>query len=155
MLAAETDLRNMQVKFPNGTMWRLYWGPLVEAAIAMQQHRPKDAAAILERANQLEAISLAIPRFRGEAYLAAGQPGLAEKNFRMVVTHPGIDPASPAIPLSWLGLGRALIAKGDRAGAIDAYRHFLALWIHADPDALYLREAKQELAVIETRPLPR
>ena len=149
---ARTALRTMQARFPNGTMWNLYWGPLVEATIAMQEHRPKDVAAILERASPLEAISLAIPRLRGEAYLAAGQLDLAEKNFRMVVAHPELDPASPAVPLSWLGLGRALVAKGDRAGAIDSYHHFLALWVHADSDALYLRQAKQELAAIETRP---
>ena len=149
---AQTALRNLQAKFPNGTMWHLYWGPLIEATIAIQEHKPKDAAAILEKASPLEGISLAIPRLRGEAYLASGQPELAEKNFRMVVTHPELDPASPAVPLSWLGLGRALAAEGNRSAAIDAYQHFLMLWAHADPDALYLRQAKQELAAIEMLP---
>jgi DNA-binding winged helix-turn-helix (wHTH) protein/tetratricopeptide (TPR) repeat protein len=147
--AAQSALRTMQAKFPNGTMWNLYWGPLVEATIAMQEHRPKDAAAILEKAKPLEAISLAIPRLRGEAYLAAGQSDLAEKNFRAVIAHPELDLASPAVPLSWLDLGRALAAEGNRAAAIDAYQHFLTLWAHADPDAVYLKQAKQEFASLQ------
>lgn len=149
---ARAALRTMQAKFPNGTMWNLYWGPQIEATIAIQEHRPKDAAAILEKASSLETIGLAIPWLRGEAYLAAGQPDLAEKSFRMVITHPEFDAASPGVPLSRLGLARAFAAKGDRTDAIDAYRHFLALWTHADPDALYLRQAKQELAALETAP---
>jgi predicted Zn-dependent protease len=150
--AARDGLRTMQAKFPNGTMWNFYWEPLIDATIAMQEHRPKDAAAILEKATPLEATSLAIPRLRGEAYLAAGQPDLAEKNFRAVISHPELDAGSPAIPLSWLDLGRALAAKGDRTGAIDSYKHFLVIWAHADPDALYLRQAKQELASLEAVP---
>jgi predicted Zn-dependent protease len=146
--AARAALRAMQSKFPNGTLWNLYWGPLVDATIAMQEHRPKDAIAFLEKATPLETIGLAVPRLRGEAYLAAGQLDLAEKNFRIVVSHPELDLASPAVPLSWLDLGRVLHAKGDRKGAIDSYQHFLTLWAHADQNSLYLRQAKQELSAL-------
>ena len=60
-------------------------------------------------------------------------------------------PESFEIPLSWLGLARALAAQGKVPAAIDAYQHFLKLWVHADPDAIYLRQAKHELCLL--RPL--
>jgi hypothetical protein len=50
------------------------------------------------------------------------------------------------VPLSWLGLGRALAAEGNRPAAIAAYQHFLTRWSHADQDAIYLKQAKQEFA---------
>ncbi len=37
------------------------------------------------------------------------------------------------IPLSYLALGEALEAAGDRAGAARAYNQFIRLWEKADP----------------------
>jgi DNA-binding winged helix-turn-helix (wHTH) protein/tetratricopeptide (TPR) repeat protein len=147
--AAQAALRSLQAKFPKGTMCDRYWAPQIEATIAMQEHRPNDAVDILEKSSTLEGISLAIPHLRAEANLAAGRPTFAEKNFRLVVAHPELDPAAPAVPLSWLGLGRALAAQGNRATAIDAYRRFFALWAHADPDAKLLQQAKREFAALQ------
>jgi DNA-binding winged helix-turn-helix (wHTH) protein/tetratricopeptide (TPR) repeat protein len=147
--ATQAALGSLQAKFPNGTMCNRYWAPQIEATIAMQEHRPKDAVDILEKSSTLEGIGLAIPRLRAEAYLAAGRPDLAEKNFRTVVARPELDPASPAVPLSWLGLGRALVAEGNRAAAIDAYQQFFTLWAHADPDAKFLQQARQEFAALQ------
>ena len=59
------------------------------------------------------------------------------------------EPISENIPLAWLGLGRSLTAEGNRAAAIDAYQHFFTVWAHADPDAMYLRQAKQEFAALQ------
>ena len=94
-----------------------------------------------------------VPWLRGNAYLAAGQPALAEADYRTVVNHPQWDPTAPTIPLCWLGLGRALAAQAKHPAAIEAYQHFFNLWAHADPDALYLKQARQEFAALQT-PLP-
>ena len=59
------------------------------------------------------------------------------------------DPASPAVPLSWLGLGRSLAAQQNRTAALDAYRQFFTLWAHADPDAEFLVQARQEFAALQ------
>ncbi len=107
---------------------------------------------MLETARPVENRELVVPWLRGNAYLAAGQPNLAEADYRNVVTHPERDPTSPSISLSWLGLGRALASQGNRPAAIDAYQHFLALWTHADPDALYLLQARQEFAALKVAP---
>ncbi len=144
--AAQSAIRTMQARYPRGTYWNLCWGPMVQAVIALQQNRPKDAAAALETARPLDAREISIAWLRGNSYLAAGQPVLAEADFRSLVTHPERDPTEPTIPLSWLGLGEALAAQGKKPEAIDAYQHFFARWAHADPDAMYLKQAKQEYA---------
>jgi predicted Zn-dependent protease len=105
---------------------------------------------VLETARPIESRELVVPWLRGNAYLAAGQPTLAEADYRTVVNHPEWDPTAPTIPLSWLGLGRALAAEGKRSAAVDAYQHFLTLWAHADPDAIYLKQAKHEFASMQT-----
>lgn len=147
IVAAQSAIRSAQARFPSGTLWKFYWIPLTQAVIALQQDRAKDAAAALEIARPVERRELVVPWIRATAYLTSGQPALAD--FRSVVSHPEIDPSSSHIPLSWLGLGRALAAQGKLADSIEAYRHFLALWSNADPDAVYLREAKLELANLE------
>jgi DNA-binding winged helix-turn-helix (wHTH) protein/tetratricopeptide (TPR) repeat protein len=149
---AEADLRAVRTKYPQATVWQHYYGPRVEAGIALANHHPQQAIAIMEAARPLDERDLDMHKFRGDAYLAAGQPSLAEKEYRAVVTHHEIDPELGDYPLSWLGLGEALAAEGNRAAAIDAYQHFLTLWAHADPDAMYLKQARQEFAALQTAP---
>ena len=150
--SAESSLHAMQAEFPQGTIWNDYRGPEVQAIIALAMHKPIDALAALERARPLDGRSPVLPMLRGDAYLAAGDPGLAEKSYRRVVEGSFRNPDEEELPLSWLGVGRALAAEGNRPAAIDAYQHFLVLWAHADPDGLYLRQAKQELAALKTLP---
>lgn len=151
--SAESSLHAMQAEFPQGTIWNDYRGPEVEAIIALATHKPKDAIAALERTRPLDGRNVVIPMLRADAYLAAGEPGLAEKSYRQVVEGPFQNPDAEEVSLSWLGLGRALAAKGNRPAAIDAYLHFLARWAHADPDAMYLKQAKRELASLKTAPI--
>jgi tetratricopeptide (TPR) repeat protein len=150
--AAQSAIRAMQTQYPKGTLWHLYWGPLTQAVIDLQENKAKDAAAVLETARPIESREVVVPWLRGNAYLASGQPTLAEWDYRTVVNHPEWDPTAPTIPLCWLGLGRALAAQGNRSAALDAYQHFFTLWAHADPEALYLKQAKQEFAALQTIP---
>jgi DNA-binding winged helix-turn-helix (wHTH) protein/tetratricopeptide (TPR) repeat protein len=146
--AAETALHTMQAEFPQGTLWNDYRGPEVEAIIALDQHKPKTAIAALERARPLEGREPFLIMVRGDAYLANGEPALAEQNYRRVTEGPMQVPDIEEIPLSWLGLGRALAAEGKRPAAIEAYKHFLALWNKADPDAKFLIDAKNEFKAL-------
>jgi eukaryotic-like serine/threonine-protein kinase len=146
---AQADLHTMETKYPRATMVNLFWVPRTQAAIAMAEHKPAEAAALLETARPLDKTTRVIPWLRGNAYLAAGQAGAAEKDFRSVIDHPGYDPAAPYISLSWLGLGESLAAQGNRSAAVAAYQHFFSLWAHADPDAKLLLQAKQEFATLQ------
>jgi DNA-binding winged helix-turn-helix (wHTH) protein/tetratricopeptide (TPR) repeat protein len=148
--SAVSSLHNMQTEFPQGTIWNDYRGPEVEAISALAMHKPKDAIAALERVRPLDGRNPAIPMLRAEAYLAAGEPSLAEKSYRRVVEGPFQNPDEEELPLSWLGLGRALAAEGKRGPAIEAYQRFLMLWSHADADATFLVQARSELKALQT-----
>ena len=149
---AEVDLQAVRTKYPQGTVWQHKFGPRIEAGIALANHHPQQAIAIMEATRPLDDRSLDTRKFRGDAYLAAGQSLLAEKEYRDAIAHPERDPDSAEYPLSWLGLGEALAAEGNRAAATDAYQRFFILWAHADPDAMYLKQAKQEFAALQSVP---
>jgi DNA-binding winged helix-turn-helix (wHTH) protein/tetratricopeptide (TPR) repeat protein len=144
--AAGSGVQAMEAEHPQATLWKLFWGPMIHASIAMKTGKPDQAVALLEPTHLLDGRGLDLPMMRGKAYLASGQPAMAEKEFRFVLAHQGLDPVSYHYPLAWLALGRTLAAQGNRAGAADAYQHFFTLWAHADPDALYLQQAKQEFS---------
>jgi tetratricopeptide (TPR) repeat protein len=147
--AAETALHAMQAEFPQGTLWNDYRAPEIQAIISLARHKPKDAINALERARPLEGRDPVISMLRGDAYLAAGQSALAEAAYRKVLEGPDQEPEAEEIPLSWLGLGRALAAERDPSGAINAYQHFLGMWAHADPDAKFLQQATPEFAALQ------
>jgi DNA-binding winged helix-turn-helix (wHTH) protein/tetratricopeptide (TPR) repeat protein len=151
--SAETALHAMQIKLPQGTIWNDFRAPEVQAMIAMASHQPKDAIAALERTRPLDGRNQITTLLRADAYLAAGEPALAEKSYRWIINGPFLNSEAGEYPLSWLGLGRALAAEGNRPGALDAYQHFFTLWAHADPDAIFLLQAKQEFATLnQSRP---
>ena len=58
---------------------------------------------------------------RGEAYLAAGQGASAAAEFQKILDHSG---------LVW----NCWTANVARVRALTAYKDFLTLWKHADPD---------------------
>jgi tetratricopeptide (TPR) repeat protein len=139
----------MKKEHPDGTLWKVYWSPMIRAAIATASSKPNDAVTLLESMHEFDAKDMDLPMRRALANLAAGHPAAAEKDFRFIVAHRELDPTSSFYPLAWLGLGRTLAAEGNRPAALDAYRKFLALWEHADPDALYLVQARKELAALQ------
>ena len=147
--AASAALKKMQTEFPQGTIWNEYLGPEIQAINALTEHRPNDAIAALERIRSLEGRDTAITMMRADAYLAKGDARNAELNYRLVVGGPQKNATSEEVPLSWLGLGRALAAQGERSAALDAYGRFLKLWANADPSANFLLAAKSEVATLQ------
>jgi DNA-binding winged helix-turn-helix (wHTH) protein/Flp pilus assembly protein TadD len=152
---AETDLQALRSKYPQGTLSRHYFGPLVEASSALANHHAQQAIALMEATRPLDDRSLYTRKFRGDLYRSTSQLSLAEKEYRTVIAHREIESESVDYALSWLGLGETLASEGNRAAAIDAYQHFFALWTHADPYAKYLKQAKQEFATLQTGTLAR
>ena len=148
--AARDGLRQMQAQRPQDTLWKFVWGPLIGAAIALDAQQPAQAVALLKDSHVLDARNLDLPAHRAKFYLAAGEPLLAEKEFRFILANRPLDPVASAYPLAWLGLGRALALQNNRTGAIDAYQHFLTLWKNADPDAVLLLQGQRELASLQS-----
>jgi hypothetical protein len=79
---------------------------------------------------------------RGFILLAASQPEMTEKDFRIILAHRDLEPTSANYPLAWFQLGRPLAVQGNRAATADAFRHFLTLWAHAEPGVNFLHQAR-------------
>jgi eukaryotic-like serine/threonine-protein kinase len=143
---AESLLQQELDTHPAATLWQEYNGPEIRAAIALNQHRPEAAVDALQPAAQYDLRSFDAPALRGRAYLAAGQPALAEAEFHKILDHPGIEPLSHNYPLAQLGLARSLAQQDKTVEAGFAYKVVLQIWKDADPDLPRLREAKAEYA---------
>jgi serine/threonine protein kinase/tetratricopeptide (TPR) repeat protein len=150
---AEALMQDLQKRFPFHTMVQSYWLPTIRAQIALVNQQPQQAIDVLRAALPVElgqALSTQGPYclypvyVRGEAYLAAGQGGVAAAEFQKLIDHRGITWSCTTGALARLGLGRAYTLAGDKTKAHAAYQDFLALWKDADPDIPILKEAKAE-----------
>jgi predicted Zn-dependent protease len=83
---------------------------------------------------------------RGQAYLAANQPGAAAAEFQRIVDHPGVVLMDPMGALARLQLARALVLSGDTVKAKRAYNDLLTLWKNADPGIPLIDKARTENA---------
>jgi eukaryotic-like serine/threonine-protein kinase len=83
---------------------------------------------------------------RGQAYLAANQPGAAAAECQRIVDHPGVVLMDPMGALARLQLARALALSGDTGKAKSAYSDLLALWNDADAGIPVVEQARTEYA---------
>jgi eukaryotic-like serine/threonine-protein kinase len=74
---------------------------------------------------------------------------LAAVEFQKILAHRGVVIADPIGALARLQLGRAYALSGRREQSKVAYRDFLLLWQHADPDIPIFKQAKAEFAKLQ------
>ncbi len=77
----------------------------------------------------------------GRAYFDQGRYADAEAQYRRAVA------LAPRFGLGWYGLAETLAARGDRAGAAAAFRHFMEI----EPAGFWAAKAKQALDRLERR----
>jgi tetratricopeptide (TPR) repeat protein len=138
---------------PSNTVLKIYWLPILKAAIELNGGNSAQALVFLEAAAPYELgeppptqLGTLYPAYlRGQAYLLAHHDSAAGE-FQKLLDHRGIVQNFPTGALAHLQLGRAYALSGDTAKAKLAYRDFLALWKDADADVPILNEAKTEYA---------
>ena len=143
--------------FPEDTIVRFDYLPMIHAAIALREGNPARAIEHLEacapyelgHTNPTFTFALYPVYLRGLAYLAAGRGDAAAKEFQKIVDQRGVVGNEPIGALARLGLGRSYVLSGDVARAKGAYQQFFLLWKNADPDLRLLGQAKAELAKVE------
>jgi tetratricopeptide (TPR) repeat protein len=153
MARAGALLADLEAAYPQNSVIRLYWSPTIRAAIQVSRD-PRGAMETLRAVVPYErgsppplGLATLYPVYlRGEAYLLAKQAGAAATEFQKLLDHPGLVLNFPLRALSYLQLGRALAASGERAGARAAYDEFLTIWRGADVDIPILRRARIERA---------
>jgi DNA-binding winged helix-turn-helix (wHTH) protein/tetratricopeptide (TPR) repeat protein len=143
--AAATMLRKQLSDHPENTVWNTTFAPLIRAKIALHDHKPADALAALQ---PLTGTNHDLPYVRGEAYMQANQFPQAEESFRQVLAHPELIPTSYVLPLSELGLARALAHQGKTGEATSAYQSFFNRWKNADKNLSVLQAAQNEFATL-------
>jgi eukaryotic-like serine/threonine-protein kinase len=148
---AQSLADGLSKQFPSDTFVNDYWVPSIRAAIALDEKNPGAALEVLQLTAPYElgspppGIAFLYPVYlRGLAYLQAGEGKLAATEFQKVLDHRGIVLNFPTAALAHLQLARAKAMIGDKDGAREAYRDFLALWKNADADNPVLRQAKAE-----------
>ncbi|HSE46877.1 MAG TPA: hypothetical protein VLA89_16280, partial [Gemmatimonadales bacterium] len=81
----------------------------------------------------------------------ASQPATRDEGIRLLEN--GFDNDGLLLPLTFLALGRAYEAAGNRAAAADSYSQFLRLWDKADPKVqARVRQAKDGLVRVSGEP---
>jgi len=150
---AKTMLEAMEKAEPTNTLLKVYWFPVIEGSIALQQQRPQDAVQALEPFLPYElggGFTLIYPAYlRGLAYLAEKNGPAAAAEFQKFLDHNGLVGNFVLASLAHLQLARSYAMSGDSAKAKTAYQDFLSLWKDADPDIPVLKSAKAEYAKLQ------
>ena len=130
------------------TFLKVYWFPIIEASIDVDQSAPDRAILALEPALPYELggnIGWIYPAYiRGQAYLAQKNGSAAAAEFQKLLDYPGLVENGLLGSLAHLQIARAYALSGDMAKAKAAYRDFFIVWKAADPDVPILKAAKAE-----------
>jgi serine/threonine protein kinase/Tfp pilus assembly protein PilF len=147
----------LEKTYPTNTTLKLYWFPIVRAAIALGNQKPGDAVVALEAVAPYEfgepppfqIGTIYAAYIRGQAYLATHDGAAAAREFQKFLDHRGLVVNYPLASLAHLGLARAYALSGDTTKAKTAYQGFFSLWKDADPEIPILKEAKAENAKLQ------
>ena len=150
---------DLEKRFPDDTIVRFSYAPVVRAKLALLHSKPQQALDDLAVAVPYE---FGLPSFsyynwpnlypayvRGEAYLAANKSEEAAAEFQKILTHRGLVLNEPIGALAHLGMARAYALAGKTANSRAAYQDLLALWKDADPDIPIFIAAKAEYAKLQ------
>ncbi|MGB0118234.1 MAG: protein kinase [Terriglobales bacterium] len=150
---AKTLLDAAEKAEPANTLLKVYWFPLIDAAIDMDQSAPDRAILALEPVLPYELggnIGWIYPAYiRGQAYLAQKNGPAAAAEFQKLLDHPALVGNGLLGALAHLQIARAYALSGDTAKAKGSYQDFLGLWKDADPDLPILKAAKAEYAKLQ------
>ena len=153
---ARTLADDLEKRFPEDTVVRFSYLPVLRARIALNQGDSARAIEMLQTATPYELgasrglFGALYPIYvRGEAHLAAHRGPEAATEFQRILDHRGIVGSDPIGALARLQLGRALVLSGDTIKAKSAYQDFLTLWKDADPNIPILSQARSEYAKLQ------
>jgi serine/threonine protein kinase/Flp pilus assembly protein TadD len=154
---ARTIAGELEKSYPSQTVLKVYWLPVIKAALELNANNAAQSLVYLEAAapyelgqpTQFQLGTLYPAYVRGQTQLMAHNGVAAAAEFQKLLDHRGIVVNFPLGALAHLGLARAYAISGDTAKAKAAYQDFLSLWKDADPDIPILKEAKSEYAKLQ------
>jgi hypothetical protein len=154
VVRAKTLADELEKNYSNNAMLKLYWLPVIRAAIELGKGNAAQAIVALEAAAPYELGSpppmlngtLYPAYLRGEADLRAHNGAAAVVEFQKLLDHRGVLVNWVTSALAYLQISRAYVMAGDTAKAKAGYQDFFTLWKDADADVPILKEAKAECA---------
>lgn len=154
--SAEVLSKDLESRFPEDTLVRFTYLPVLHALSALNHGRPSGAIEQLQVAAPYD---LAIPGtwfgffgnlypvyVRGVAYLADNRSAEAAAEFQKILDHRGIVCSDPIGLMARLQLGRAYAMSRENTKARSSYEALFALWKDADADIPILRQAQADYA---------
>src|SRR5690242_14252084 len=129
---------------PEDTMVKTVHEPHLRALIALKRGKAREALELLKTAEPYDGNELGVHYTRGYAYLAAGEPQPALREFEFILGRKDMEPFALMWVLAKLGAARSYVAAGDTADARKAYQDFLTTWKNADADVPILQQARTE-----------
>ena len=151
--AARRLSAELALAYPTDTLLKVYWLPVINAAIELNKKDSSRALLDLEAATPYEFggagafINYLYPAYvRGQAYLQAGNGVSAVAEFQKLLDHSGVVQNFVIGALAHLQIGRAYARVGDSSKARTAYEEFFSLWKDADTETPVLADAKREYA---------
>ena len=150
---AQALIAATEQRYPEATLVRTLLTPVTRAAVALYRSRPDEAIDALRAASPTERGTVAglVPIFlRGEAYTRKGSFAEALRQYELIVSHRGVDPFAPIVPLAQLGVARAKARLGDAGGSRRAYEELFTIWKSADADFAPLLAARTEYERLQT-----
>jgi DNA-binding winged helix-turn-helix (wHTH) protein/tetratricopeptide (TPR) repeat protein len=140
--------RKMDRGYPISTINIGVYRPMVAGLMARRRGETPDkvSEALLPAVPyQLGQCALLLPVYiRAISLAGAGDAQAAGREFQYLLDHRGVDPTSPLLPLSHLGLARAHGLAHEAKESCTEYEEFLREWKDADPDVPILRAARSE-----------
>jgi eukaryotic-like serine/threonine-protein kinase len=149
---AQKVIHDLLHEYPADTFLNELDPPLVLAASQVSLGQDEPALRTLDRVKSFEFGTGAefLPNYiRALTYLRLRRPEEAAGEFSAILAHRGVDPLSPILVTSQLGLARAYAMQKNVAKSRGAYDTLLTLWKDADPDIPIYKAAKAEYAKLQ------
>ena len=143
---AERFVANSGSNESHNTVIESIYVPLVNALLALKNHKPEEALRLLEPTRVYQLRDFTVPSLRAQAETEAGKLEDAAADYRLILDNQGVDPISPLSSLAHLRLARVLVLERKIDAARTQYREFLSAWRDADQSIALLGEARRELA---------
>jgi len=150
---AQALVARAEARYPDSTFVRTVLAPTTRAAMALRHGRPDEAIAALELAkpSELGTVAGLLPSYlRAEAFRQKGALAEATREYERILSHRGVDPMTPVVPLAHLGIARARALEGDVGGARRGYEELFAIWKSAEDDFPPLLDARAEYSRLGT-----
>jgi DNA-binding winged helix-turn-helix (wHTH) protein/tetratricopeptide (TPR) repeat protein len=151
LAAGQRQVAKMEASDTQSTLNLYFDLPMLRALLALKMHHPAEAVEDIEPARKYQMRDIGVPYQRARAEVEAGMLDEAAKDYRLILSNPGLNPIWPDYTFSHLGLARTLALENKRDEARAEYRAFLDAWKDGNPEVPVLIQARAEYSKLQSK----